>query len=206
MRAIWFRAFTLIELLVVIAIIAILAAMLLPALAKAREKARQASCIANLKQIGLAGLMYSQDYVDRIVPVAAGSDQRPLWTDQLLPYYNDAKLLICPSDAARVMSGGYAPVQTVTTGYGAYCAIFGQALPIFKNPSSTVLLTDGAAFRTHIPAIARGVTGGAACADGAITFVHMRHGTVANFLFLEGHVAAHTPGELYSKPIHWVRQ
>ena len=55
------RGFTLIELLVVIAIIAILAAILFPVFAKAREKARQASCQSNLKQIALAILMYADD-------------------------------------------------------------------------------------------------------------------------------------------------
>lgn len=59
--------FTLIELLVVIAIIAILAAILFPVFARAREKARQSSCLSNQKQIGLAILMYNQDYDERVI-------------------------------------------------------------------------------------------------------------------------------------------
>lgn len=62
-----FSAFTLIELLVVIAIIAILAAILFPVFAQAREKARQTTCLSNLKQIGLGFMMYSQDY-DEVMP------------------------------------------------------------------------------------------------------------------------------------------
>jgi prepilin-type N-terminal cleavage/methylation domain-containing protein len=101
------NGFTLIELLVVIAIIAILAAILFPVFARAREKARQTSCLSNLKQLGLSILMYCQDY-DDTYPInyqdaSAGvgtSAQIPLtWPNRLMPYIKNDHVYACPSDA-----------------------------------------------------------------------------------------------------------
>ena len=108
------KGFTLIELLVVIAIIAILAAILFPVFAQAREKARAISCISNMKQIGTASMMYTQDYDETLVPVGNRyahqndkcfdgntnfNNNVRAWVDweiPLIPYTKNTQIFVCP--------------------------------------------------------------------------------------------------------------
>src|SRR6056297_1773437 len=92
--------FTLIELLVVIAIIAILAAILFPVFARAREKARQTSCLSNLKQIGLAEKMYESDYDEVTGSYSShpGAAADYSYHDIFDPYLKNDQIKLCPSD------------------------------------------------------------------------------------------------------------
>ncbi len=115
------KGFTLIELLVVIAIIAILAAILFPVFARAREKARQSSCLNNCKQIGLAIMQYLQDY-DEFLPFFCMTNNVSvpwtvlpqysyrnwlLWANQIYPYVNNTQVFVCPSRPEDAMGYSY---------------------------------------------------------------------------------------------------
>jgi len=145
------KGFTLIELLLVIAIIAILAAILFPVFAQAREKARQTSCLSNVKQLTLGILMYTQDY-DEMLPriyrnAAPATMVYPggrassglMWYGVLYPYVKNIQIYNCPSDPYR-WSGNYTGKMTYGMSYrvGDGDTILGD----IKSPATTFLMGD----------------------------------------------------------------
>jgi len=141
-KSLRYQAFTLIELLVVIAIIAILAAILFPVFARARESARRASCMSNLKQIALGIMQYTQDYDDTLPRRGKATEVGASigWADSLQPYLKSTQVFQCPSE---VNPPNADPSQAGYTDYWYNGELNTKSLAILAFPSQTVMNGDG---------------------------------------------------------------
>jgi prepilin-type N-terminal cleavage/methylation domain-containing protein/prepilin-type processing-associated H-X9-DG protein len=187
------RGFTLIESLVVIAIIAILAAILFPVFARAREKARQAACQSNLKQIGLALKMYCQDYDEVNVRAWFGGTVARRWHQAVQPYTKNTDLFRCLTSGQLVdpYSGLYMSygMNTFNFGPGALDSFwYGPADAQVQDPAGTIWVTDS----KHATNTTQGsyYVGGGAVFSEPVPRVAYRHNDMFNALWYDGHVKA----------------
>ena len=174
-------AFTLIELLVVIAIMAILAAILFPVFARAREKARQITCISNLKQLGMSAFMYAQDYDDNLPNNFAGKKDTHLWNDLagsglMDPYLKTKQIWFCPSDTPH-----YHPNQTYEY---SYC-LYNNTADINKGANPSTMQSHSlaeAAFPTQKAIFWEDIAN-----HGNRQIITGRRGDISNMTMLDGH-------------------
>ena len=206
------RGFTLIELLVVIAIIAILAAILFPVFARARENARRASCLSNLRQIGLAWLQYAQDYDEVMMRVATtgpagktfywwGSwDGTTLNESEglLQPYMKNAQVQACPSFQNRLRANlgltGYAYNNSYLSPSTYAPPTWAEtpipvSLAVVASPSETVCFADSARIQFDDKKTLEGNSHLSPPSSKYPTF-HARHNEMGSVLWCDGHTKA----------------
>jgi len=211
------KGFTLIELLVVIAIIAILAAILFPVFARAREKARQTSCLSNVKQIVLSTLMYNQDYDERApwARTQCGGDPveaKISVVTKILPYVKNGGIFNCPSSPWDANCGGSGiphhnipndkaagrlPADLILSiGFNEDMLVWGRKMATYQYPADTVVCADAsgyvnwhriAAANVRVCDVPGGGCGGMDSGAGGMSDVHTRHNGGSNVGFLDGH-------------------
>jgi len=196
-------AFTLVEMIVVCAIILLLSAMLLPVLEIALGKAEGASCLSNMRNLGIASRMYADDYDDTMVPAmlphpTAG---RICWDMILQQYLNNEALLLCPTDEyPRQLWGALdAPhsygINLELAEVGGYV---GSSMKLFaiRDPIGTVLFCElnGQRYCTH----------GVRYSEGGLERVAVRrHGDGANYTFADGHAKWLSPEATEEPDLLW---
>ncbi len=180
-------AFTLVEMLVVVAIILLLSAMLFPVLEAALGKAESASCVSNMRNLGLAARLYCDDYDGRIVPAMLPhpTDGRICWDVTMQPYINNELLLLCPTDEhPRKVRGALSVphsygINLELAEVGGYMAS-SLTLAGISDPLGTVLFCELAGQRYATCGVRYSL-------NGLERVAVNRHGNGANYTFVDGH-------------------
>ena len=190
--------FTLIEILVVIAIIVLLAALIFPVFSRARNTARTASCASNLKQIGLAFRLYTEDYRGRYPNFDIAGNADCGWAEQIYPYVKATAIFKCPAfDYGEFRPGCPASEPTNNDNFpfynwdGSYDYnfLFKFSEARMRKPSETILFCDGQGKRASYSELEGGLSvNGVPINPRDFSDLGDRHNYGSNVAYADGHV------------------